>query len=199
MAQRHHEQMRQRIAQRAAQILIESGNQDFYAAKHKAAEQLGATDTRNLPKNSEIEAEVVAYQRLFRADSQPNHLQHLREVAVKAMNFLLQFKPKLVGAVLRGTADAHSAINLHLFADNVEDVGLYLLDHQIPSQLTERRLKVGHDQQETYAVYKFIAEDVPVELMVFTPKQRQVPLSPVDSRPMQRADITEVELLLQQQ
>ena len=198
MSQRDHDHMRQRLAQQAAQILLDSGSRDFHAAKQKAAHQLGATDTKSLPSNSEIESALVEYQRLFRSDSQPEHLSRLREIAIEAMTFLEKFNPRLVGGVLSGTADAHSVIRLHLFAETVESVGFYLMDNQIPNELSERRLKTGLDQYENYPVYQFVVDEAPVELVVFLPKQRQIPLSPVDGKPMKRADLTEVEMLLHQ-
>ena len=196
MSQRDREQMRLRIAQRAAQILIDSGSQDFYAAKHKAAQQLGAHDTHNLPRNSEIEVALLEYQRLFRAQRQPDHLNRLREVAVNAMQFLYQFRPRLVGSVLKGSADEHSVITLHLFAEHADEIGLFLMERRIPYQLIERKLKISADKYETYAVYQFVADSAPVDLVVFTTQQREIPLNPVDGKPMQRASLDEVEQLL---
>ena len=196
MSQRDYDHMRQRLAQRSAQILLDSGSRDFKAAKQKAAQQLGATDTKSLPNNAEIEMALSEYQRLFRANSQPEHLNRLRQIAIEAMQFLSRFSPKLVGSVLRGTADEHSIIRLHLFADTVESVGFYLLDNQIPYKLGERRLKTGADHYQQFSTYEFVVDEARVELMVFLPKQRQVPLSHIDGKVMKRADITEVELLL---
>lgn len=196
MSQRDHDHMRQRLAQKSAQILLESGTRDFKAAKQKAAQQLGATDTKSLPNNSEIELALSEYQRLFRATSQPEYLSRLRELAIEAMQFLSGFSPRLVGSVLSGTADEHSVIRIHVFADTVESVGFYLLDKHIPHELGERRLKIGIDQYQTYSTYEFVVDEVHVELVVFLPKQKQIPLSPVDGKIMKRADIAEVEELL---
>ena len=196
MSQRDHDHMRQRLAQKSAQILLDSGSRDFKAAKQKAAQQLGATDTKSLPNNAEIEMALSEYQRLFRASSQPENLSHLREIAIEAMQFLSRFSPRLVGSVLSGTADEHSIIRIHLFADTVESVGFYLDDNQIPYKLGERRLKTGIDQYQLYSTYEFVVDEARVELIVFLPKQHQVPLSPVDGKVMKRADISEVEELL---
>jgi hypothetical protein len=198
MSQRDHNHMRQHLAQRAAQILLESGTRDFQSAKQKAAQQLGAADTKSLPSNPEIESALIEYQRLFRAKSQPENLQHLRQVSIEAMQFLSAFNPRLVGSVLSGTADKHSIIRIHLFAETVESVGFYLQDKQIPHQLGERRLRTGIDQYQNYSTYEFVVDEVRVELVVFLPKQKQIPLSPVDGKVMRRADITEVEELLNQ-
>lgn len=196
MSQRDHTHMRQHLAQRAAQILLESGTRDFQSAKQKAAQQLGAADTKSLPSNPEIENALIEYQRIFRANSQPENLQHLRQVAVEAMQFLSTFNPRLVGSVLSGTADEHSTIRIHLFAETVESVGFYLLDKQIPHELSERRLRVATDQYQTYSTYEFVVDEARIELVVFLPKQRQVPLSPVDGKAMKRADLNEVEQLI---
>ena len=198
MSQRDHDHMRQHLAQRAAQILLESGTRDFQSAKQKAAQQLGAADTKSLPSNSEIESALVEYQRLFRSNSQPENLQHLRQVSIEAMQFLNDFHPRLVGSVLSGTADEHSVIRIHLFADTVESIGFYLQDNQIPNELGERRLRTGVDQFQNHSTYEFIVDEARVELTVFLPKQKQIPLSPVDGKVMKRADITEVEELLNQ-
>jgi len=198
MSQRDHEHMRQQLAQRAAQVLLDSGTRDFYAAKQKAAHQLGVKDTQSLPNNFEIELALSEYQRLFRSTSQPEQLSLLREIAIEAMQFLENFNPRLVGSVLSGTADKHSVIRLHVFAETVESIGFYFQDKNIPCELGERRLRIGVDDYQTFSTYEFIVDDIRVELLVFLPKQRKIPLSPVDGKPMQRADLVEVELLLNQ-
>ena len=198
MSQRDYSHMRQQIAQKAAQILLDSGIRDFHAAKQKAAHQLGVDDTKSLPNNAEIEIAVAEYQRLFRAASQPEHLNRLRNVAIEAMQFLECFNPRLVGSVLSGTADEHSVIRLHLFADTVESVGFYLQDNKIPNKLSERRLKIGVDEYQNNSAYEFVVDEIQVELVIFLPKQKKRPLSPVDGKPMNRADVTAVELLLNQ-
>lgn len=196
MSQRDHNQMRQLLAQKTAQILLESGMRDFQAAKQKAALQLGVKDTQSLPNNSEIELALSEYQRLFHTESQPEHLEKLRKIAIEAMQFLGCFHPKLVGSVLSGTADMHSTIRLHVFSDTVESIGFYFQDKKIPCELKERRLRFAADQYQNYSSYEFIVDDIQIELLVFLPKQKQIPLSPIDGKPMKRADITDVELLL---
>jgi len=43
-----------------------------------------------------------------------------------------------------------------------------------------------------------VVDDARVELVIFLPKQKQIPLSPIDGKSMQRADLAEVETLLNQ-
>ena len=180
-------QMRQRIALEAARIIVEDGVKDYYQAKRKAAEHLNAPDSGNLPRNSEVEAALVEYQRLFKSTSHPGHLRTLREAALQAMEFFEGFDPRLVGSVLRGTAGEHSDVNLHVFADTPEDVEFYLLNKGIPHESCEVRIKINGEPQR-FSRYRFMAGDVPVDVVVFPASgSRQAPLSPVDGKPMQRA------------
>lgn len=204
MAKHHHKpargnhdwQMRQRLAQEAAQILLQRGNRDFHSAKQKAAEHLGVPDTRNLPNNAEIEQAIMEYQRIFHSDSQPRYLSLLREVAVEAMQFLQEFNPRLVGAVLNGSADKHSPVILHVFASSAEEVKLFLVHNQIPHEESHKTVRFSSSITEDVPLYRFVADDVRVELMVFNERQKQAPLSPVDGKPMKRADVVDIELLL---
>ncbi len=190
-------QMRQRLAQEAARVLIESGSRDFAMAKRKAAEHLSAHATRNLPTNMEVEQALAEYQRLFRSASQPQTLQKLREVAYEAMSFFSNFQPRLVGPVLSGTADTNTAITLHIFSDTYEEVSLLLLNNNIPFENQDKRLRFGHDHYEHYPCIVFFAEQQRIEAIVFPKNQHGLkPLSPIDGKPMQRADIVRVEIML---
>ncbi|NIP72109.1 MAG: hypothetical protein GWO16_03340 [Gammaproteobacteria bacterium] len=192
-------QMRQRIAMEAARILVDSGLPDYQAAKRKAAARLGAPDTRNLPSNLEIEEALAEHQRLFHAETQPVRLRELREAALRAMELLQQFDPRLVGPVLTGTAGEHSEVQLHLFAGAPEDVAFFLMDWNIPYEEGERRLRYARNGYQTYPAYRFLAGGVPIELTVFpVDGLRQAPRSPVDGKPMQRGGRAAVEALLAQ-
>lgn len=196
-ASKKDQQMRLRLAQEAARILLESGSRDFALAKRKAAEHLGAHDTRKLPSNIEVEQALVEYQRLFRSDSQPQHLRKLREIAIEAMQFFSEFNPKLVGPVLNGTADTNSTINLHVFSDTPEAISLFLMQNDIPFESHDKKMNLGNDKYETFSCFSFYADQQKVEFTVFpVSKRAPVPFSPVDGRPMHRASLNEVEQLL---
>jgi hypothetical protein len=188
---------RQRIAQEAARLMSEHGIRDFHHAKLKAAERLGILETQALPRNLEIEPALREHQRLFLADSQPQLLRQRREAAVDAMRFLAAFEPRLVGAVLEGTADAHSAVCLHVYSDDPEAVVLYLRENGVPIETQVRRLRYGRDEQPEYPVLLFAADELPFDLTVL-PRDalRQAPLDRTDDRPMRRASMAQVQSLL---
>jgi predicted nucleotidyltransferase len=188
---------RLRVAQEAARLMSEHGIRDFHHAKVKAAERLGIVDAQALPRNNEIEQALREHQRIFHADTQPQLLQQRREAAAEAMRFLERFEPRLVGAVLEGTADAHSAVCLHVFSDNAESVVLFLQERGVPLTQQTRRLRTTRDEQTEYPVLLFSADGLPFDITVLpSDALRQPPLDRIDEKPMRRAPLAAVEEML---
>jgi hypothetical protein len=188
---------RRRIAQEAARLMSEHGIRDFHHAKVKAAERLGILETQALPRNNEIEDALREHQRIFHADTQPQLLQERREAAAEAMRFLDRFEPRLVGAVLDGTADAHSAVCLHVFSDTPEAVVLFLQERGVPITQQTRRLRTTRDEQREYPVLLFAADGLPFDITVLPHDAlKQAPLDRIDEKPMKRASLAAVEELL---
>ena len=196
-AQDRTQRRRLRIAQEAARLMSEHGIRDFHHAKLKAAQRLGVLDAQALPRNHEIEDALREHQRIFHADSQPQLLRERREAAAEAMRFLAAYEPRLVGAVLEGTADAHSAVCLHVFSDDAEDVLRFLHEYGIPAELQNRRLRMDRDQSLDCSVLLFAADGLPFDLTVL-PRDalRQAPLDRVDEKPMRRASLSMLNTLL---
>ena len=190
--------LRRALAQEAARIMAEHGIRDFLIAKRKAAERMGVTDVAAvLPRNVEIEDALAEYQRLFGGESHVESLHAQRRAALNAMLYLQEFEPRLVGAVLSGTATEHSDVQLHLFTDSAESVALKLMDQRVPYEVTERRVKMNAERVLAYPGVRFEMDDYEIEATVFpTDGIRQAPVSPVDGRPMKRANAFEVEALL---
>jgi hypothetical protein len=190
-------ELRRRIALEAARLMSEHGIRDFALAKRKAAERLNAGDEASLPKNSEVEEALREHQRLFQANEHPQHLRELREAARDAMQFFARFEPRLVGAVLEGTADRHSAVCLHLFSDTPEQVMLLLDEQGIDYSESTRRLRLSRDVQADIPVLHVLREDTAFDLTVLpTDAIRQAPLDRIDERPMRRASLAALEQLL---
>jgi hypothetical protein len=190
-------QTRIRVAIEAARIMAEEGVDDFHLAKRKAADRLYINSRQALPTNQEIEHELRAYQSLFQGQKQPHNLHRLRSIALKAMKLLMQFAPKLAGPVLDGTAGAHSKVELHVFAEQTEDIQLFLMERHIPFRTTQRSMRVSPSSRRDFPVYQFIADDTPLDIVVFPLRgMRNAPLSPVTGKPMQRATAREVEAIL---
>lgn len=196
-ARKQHTQ-RNEMAHTAARIMIERSIRDYRLAKQKAAEHLGINPRNSvLPKNSEIEAAMAEYQRLFGGREQAIRLLRMREAAAHAMQFFSDFRPRLVGEVLSGTAGAHTPVCLHLFAEQEEAVDMFFEDKGIPFEIAERRFKFADGRTAFYPMFCFVAGEDHFEATVFSlPDLRQPPLSLIDGSTMPRATLTELNELI---
>ncbi|MDH4125925.1 MAG: hypothetical protein OEW64_12685 [Gammaproteobacteria bacterium] len=195
------DRQRRVLAQETARIIVDHGIRDYRIAKIKAAERLGLSTRGALPGNAEIEQAVSEHLLLFSGDAHAQLLADLRGAALAAMRLLAEFSPRLVGPVLAGTADENSVVNLHVFADSPESVAMFLDAENISCQLYERRLKMRPgraSRADVFSGYAFVHSGEAVEATVFPVDGiRQAPISPIDGKPMRRADLKGVRALLE--
>jgi len=185
--------MRRRIAYVAARILAEDGSLDYGSAKRKAARQLGAPDSDNLPDNQQIDEALRSYQALYQADETRAQVALLRQAAIEYMEQLADFDPHLTGSVLNGTAGRNTEINLQLFTDDQKEVEFLLMRLKIPYQTAEYRMSDAPGK-----VYpRFIINDprAPVDLVVYPAADlRSMKRLQADGRP-RRLRLTQVRTL----
>ena len=192
------ENLRAAIADEAARIMLERGLSDYRAAKAKAVERLGLGNKAPLPGNAEIAAALEARNRIFRADAHGDQLRRQRETAANIMERLAAFKPRLVGAVLSGQATEHATIDLHLFTDTAESVAEQLGLLGLRHRAIELRHQWRRGRAEAIPGFRFFVEESECVASVFPERRRaHAPLSPVDGRPMKRADLREIRGLLE--
>lgn len=192
-----HSRIREGVAREAARLISAGEAGDYPQARRKASQRLGVVDKALLPANQDIEQALQDYQRLFRPETAA--LSHrYREAALEAMEFLAPFQPRLTGPVLDGTADAQSAVTLHLHDDDADAVAHYLRQHDIPADADRVRLRLDTQREEECPVWRFFAGDVAFELVGLPSLQaRQAPLARGDDRPMRRASATQLRRLMQ--
>lgn len=185
------------LAAEAARILVEEAMTDYGAAKRKAAERLGLGVRASLPDNAQVEAEVIAYQRLFGGTGYVHRLRELRATAVRAMRLLQEFEPRLTGAVVSGAiADAHR-VQLHAFPDKAEMVDVFLANRGIAAEPDERDYRYGDGRIESVPLVCFEAAGVGIDVALFEPgQQRRAPLSPANGLPAKRLTLAQAEALL---
>jgi len=187
---------RRLIALEAARLISEHGIRDYQAAKRKAAVHLGVRDTSALPKNDEIDAALREHQRLFHGLEQPRVLRTLRLAACEAMHYLARFQPRLVGPVLEGTADANSAVCLHLFCESPESVIDQLRDDRIMFTENDRRLRLDSQRSANFPVLRLRQANVDFDLTLLpTDAIRQAPLGRSGEQSLQRASLAQVQAL----
>lgn len=163
------EHLRMEIAMAAARMIAEDGT-DYATAKRKAAKLiLGNSKTHGdvMPDNAQVEAEVREYQALFMGDEQPARLKALRLLAVELMQTFERFHPRLVGAVVNGTAGEHTDIHIQLFPESSKDVAVFLLNADVDYVVGE----TAHTKQrgEFVETYSFMWKNEGVHLTIYEP------------------------------
>jgi hypothetical protein len=157
------------IAMAAARMIAEDGT-DYATAKRKAAKLiLGNSKTHGdvMPDNAQVEAEVREYQALFMGDEQPARLKALRLLALELMQTFERFHPRLVGAVVNGTAGEHTDIHIQLFPESSKDVAVFLLNADVDYVVGE----TAHTKQrgEFVETYSFMWKNEGVHLTIYEP------------------------------
>jgi len=205
MAKENLQQLRQIIAQSAARMMAEDGISDYAYAKKKAGRQAGSIDGEVLPSNAEIEEELKLYNSLFLSDEQPKNLRELRKNALFTMQLLNKFNPHLTGSVLDGTAGLGSETHIHLFADSLKDVEMFLLNKDIPFETNEKSYRVMNDgkrdkksdNHKKIPVFSLEMSTGIIKISVFEFDEiRVAPKRASDGSSAQRADIQDVINLL---
>ncbi|HYN54758.1 MAG TPA: hypothetical protein VES38_08645 [Methylotenera sp.] len=205
MARENLQQLRQLIAQQAARMMAEEGISDFAYAKKKAGRQVGTIDNSVLPSNVEIEEELKLYNALYLSDEQPENLREMRKSALYTMELLEKFNPYLTGAVLDGTAGLGSETHIHLFADSLKDVEMFLLNQNIPFETNEKSYRVMNDgkrdkkgdNRKKVPVFTLEMESGLIKLSVFEVDDMRVATKRAsDGNNAERANIENVRALL---
>jgi len=200
--------LRQLIAQQAARMMAEEGISDFAYAKKKAGKQLGAVEYHALPSNTEIEEALKLYNSLFLGETHPENLRDLRQNAFYTMQLLQKFNPHLTGAVLDGTAGLCAETQIHLFADSIKEVEMFLLNQQIPFDVNEKSYRIMNDgkrdkkgdYRKTVPVFTLETDTGLIKLSVFEVDDIRVTTKrPADGSNALRLNLDGVKALLEKE
>lgn len=202
-------QLRQMVAQQAARLMAEEGISDYAYAKRKAGRQFGVVDANCLPTNSEIEEEIKLFHEIYHSEDQPEALRQLRSDALVVMQMLDRFHPHLTGTVLDGTAGRYAETHIHLFADSLKDVEIFLLNKQVPYDTDQKSYRTTNDRRSTdkkggdrkkVPVFTLEGPNGFIKLSVFDMDDMRIPTkSPVNGSNSSKLDTQGLQELIQSQ
>ena len=182
--------LRAEIAATAARMVVEEGL-DYGPAKRRAIRHLGLPTRAAMPGNDEIEDAVLEYIGIFCTETQAVELAALRQLALRWMERMVQFRPHLSAAVWRGTATRLSDIHIELFCDDSKSAEIYLIDLKLdyqPRTVTGLR----GDAVDTLSVHDFctgLDEMVGVHLLVYDHDDLRGAMRPDAKGRPQRGDL----------
>ena len=156
------------IAAQAARWVVDEGL-EYGPAKRRAAKELGMSGRGALPSNDVLEDAVMDYIAVFCADTQPQELLALRQLALVWMERLAEFRPHLGGAVWHGTATKNSDIYLQLFCDDSKSAEIALIDQRV-NYVPRTVTGFTGESVEALSVHAFCAdlnEEIGVHLMIY--------------------------------
>lgn len=187
----------QEIAQTAARMVVEEGL-EWAAAKRRAVKQLGLPARTQLPDNDALEEAVREYIEIFCADTQPQELRALRELALVWMERVQEFRPHLAGAVWRGTATRMSDIYIQLFCDDSKSAEIALINRNVQYDVTQTSGFNGEvvDALSISSLCKPLGENVGVHLMVYDYNDLRGALKPDSQGRRPRGDTDALRQLL---
>jgi predicted nucleotidyltransferase len=196
------DKIRDMIAREAARLMYEDGVREYRDAKRKAAKPFGPEKSlslgSHLPGNAEIHEELARLIAATEKEQHPKRLLEMRMTALRLLELFEDFSPYLVGSVLSGAVTSRSDIDLHLFADSLEEVERLLDRHGIPFETETVSIRKGGAVTDYLHVY---LEDrgTQIECSVYpTRERRNRTVSSITGKPMERASAARLKKIIAQ-
>lgn len=186
------DKIRRMIAQEAARLMYEEGINEYRDAKRKAAKHFGPEKVlslgSHLPSNAEIHEELQRLIGIYEEKVLPERLLRLRILALRYMDILEPFSPYLVGSVLSGAVTDRSDIDIHIFAETMEEVEEHLKEKGVPFEQNVVTIRRGGEFFEYPHIY-IEDEGTVIECSVYPPEDiHKRSKSSITGRAIERVD-----------
>lgn len=153
-------------------MLYTSQEKEYKQAKRRAARTLGI---RVLPSNLEVARELDEIADETEGPSRQERLLQMRREALKIMEALWDFSPRLVGSVWRGTAHRNSDIDVAAFSSRPEIVLARLKEKNFEVERTERQsVTKGGKAESSFHIYLTLPSGNRAEIVVRDAEKRDV-------------------------
>lgn len=192
--------LRRQITWEAARLMYYRHESEYYRAKMKAARQIGKGWVKpvDLPSNAEIRDEIQSLARIYEGQSRTDNLKAMRLEALRMMERLHRFRPRLIGSVMTGHVRQGSDIDLHVFADSVEPITRILDQEGLVYDVEKKRVK-KHGEERTFT-HVHVKERFPFELTVYASnKAHFVFKSSITGKAIERASLAELKMFLEEE
>ncbi|MCC7528642.1 MAG: hypothetical protein IT342_08980 [Candidatus Melainabacteria bacterium] len=187
---------RRRVAEEAARFIVEGSEAEYLHAKERAISMLGLSSRNNLPSNRKIKdciAQLTACQ--LGEEEVKRRVREMREIAFEIMQVIADSDPFLIGSTLTGQIRISSDIDLHAYSDDDTCLKNQLMDwgyEEVDKEVIDNR-------KGRFVHLRWSERDYPVEVTVYPWSWRDITLiSSVTGKPMKRADLAGVKVLLKQ-
>lgn len=168
---------------------------ELETALKRAAHAHGINLNQTRPPIEALRNAIQDYRELFRPQ-QAARLKLQRGLALEAMRAFAPFRPRLIGALIHGDGPLDT-IRLALYADNPEQLMLYMSDRQMPWQAREVTLHFSGGRRTGQPALGFLAGETGVELVILDERSRSdPPRDPVTGGRLEMLDTDGLEALI---
>lgn len=190
-----HSSERHAVAVEAARLLYHREFKEYYQAKREAARRHSC---HVLPTNSEIHRQLLLIADFTEGSDRTTKLSQMRRAALRVMDLLQEFKPRLIGSVWTGHIRAGSDIDIHLYASELEQVERTLQKTGLVYEV--ERVNSRRDGVRTEFIHIHLIDPLgfEVEMTVYPPQEYfEHPTCSITGGPMARASLAQLRRLLQ--
>jgi len=176
MVKDHTKNIRLSIANKAAEIIMEEGINDYQYAKKKAVRYLDLDTVDLLPSNDEIDKALLDYRLIFKAELDIELVKTIKTEALRIMKFFESFNPYFVTQLSEGLLPKYPIIQINLFSDNMKEVEYILLNNNIPFETKDFNISEKRTKKQSLKKIPLILIErgnVPVELKIFEPHDQK--------------------------
>jgi len=167
-----HLKPRKKVAKEAAFLLYTLQEKEYKQAKKRAAQTLGV---HVLPSNLEVAEELDKIAEEKEGLSRQERLLQMRREALRIMETLKTFHPKLVGSVWRGTIHKNSDIDITTFSHNPQAVYTKLQKGNFKIAKTEWRSVTKQGEKETsFHIHILLSLNNEAEVVVRNPEKMNI-------------------------
>jgi hypothetical protein len=192
------------IAATAAALIVEEGL-EYGVAKKKALKQMGLPPRTALPSSELVHEQVMDYVGLYCADTQPQELKALRELAHTWMQRLQSLQDGLrvyiEGAVWLGSATRLSDIRLLVFSPECKTFEMALLNQGIAYEAAPPRSDENHKTESSHIYLQTkcnqLNEIIGIHVMIHDLNDERRLRAPLNQGVVWRGDATDLATLLQ--
>ncbi len=177
MAKDHTKNVRLSIANKAAEIIMEEGINDYQYAKKKAVRYLDLDASDILPSNDEIDKALINYRLIFTAEIDIDLVKILKTEALAIMAFFADFNPYFVTQIFEGLLPKYPIIQINLFSDNMKEIEYVLLNNNIPFATKDFNISEKRTKKQSVKKIPIILIErgsIPIELKIFEAHDQKI-------------------------
>lgn len=190
----HRASIRHRVAVEAARILYHREVKEYLHAKREAARRQGVV---HMPSNREVHEQLLLIARKVDGDEHLLRLTAMRREAIKLMELLEPYRPRLIGSVLTGHIRKGSDIDLHAYSEDLDAICDTLREAGYLPDVEVVHSRKGGEANEYVHIHLEDVGGFEVEITLYAPEElHNHPRCGITGGAMKRATLAEVRQIL---